>query len=63
LFIIHGKEDKINDPASSKTFIDLIPIEDKKLSIVDVARHSVFIETEEIYQSVLKDTLEWLEKH
>lgn len=63
VFIIHGKEDKINDPEASKIFIDLIPIEDKKLSIVEGGYHSLFIEAEPIYNAVRDDVLEWLEKH
>lgn len=63
MFIIHGKDDKINDPEGSKIFMNLITIEDKRIDLIDNCRHSVFNETDEINEHIMKETFEWLSVH
>lgn len=63
LFIIHGTDDKINDPRASEKFIKLAPIEDKKLLLIPNCQHSISIEAQEQYETMRTALFEWLDQH
>ena len=61
ILILHGGEDMLVSPRGSQIFFENIPIEDKKLIIYPGLYHEIFNETER--EKVLKDVLDWVEKH
>lgn len=64
LLVFHGEEDKINDIKGSEQFMKLLPKNvDAEFVSVPNARHSVFLEREEIIATVLEKVLDFLDGH
>lgn len=63
VLIVHGEDDSVNDRRASEKFIDSIKIEDKLLVEPKGGKHSLFIDTEEIFQESKQAFLDWFEKH
>lgn len=64
VLVLHGTLDFINNIEGSKTFIKLLPEEvDKELVPVEGGRHSLFIENEQIFQTVFDKVLSFLLSH
>lgn len=61
--IFHGLQDYVNDPNGSRIFIDNLAIEDKTLVEIPNCRHSVNLETDDIYESYLEQAVDWLSNH
>ena len=61
ILILHGGEDMLVSPRGSQIFFEKVPIEDKKLIIYPGLYHEIFNEIER--EKVLKDVLDWVEKH
>ncbi|KAH3673107.1 hypothetical protein WICPIJ_009913 [Wickerhamomyces pijperi] len=66
VLVIHGADDKINQPAGSEKFCQLakqVGVEDVELKIIKNARHTLFCEKPEIYEETENTILQWLDKH
>lgn len=63
VIIFHGLQDYVNDINGSRIFIDNLAIQDKTLVEIPNCRHSVSLETDDIYEPYLEQAVDWLSSH
>ncbi|KAM3163475.1 Monoglyceride lipase [Lachancea thermotolerans] len=63
VLIFHGISDTINDPKASEKFNKLCTATDKRLELVPGARHSLCLETDEVFERMFNDMHNWLLEH
>ncbi|KAM9890261.1 hypothetical protein OXX79_011560 [Metschnikowia pulcherrima] len=64
LLLLHGTNDNINDIKSSEKFVSLLPASvEKEFVPVERGRHSLFIENEQIFNSVFEKVTQFLDSH
>lgn len=61
LYLYHGTDDKITDPAGSRSVYERAPTDDKTLNLYDGFFHETHNEPER--ERVLKDLTDWLDAH
>lgn len=61
ILLMHGREDKLIDPAATQIFFDRLTVADKTLHYYDGMYHEVHNEVERAV--VFNDVLVWLDKH
>ncbi|SCW02496.1 LAFE_0F07712g1_1 [Lachancea fermentati] len=63
VLVLHGQDDRINDPQGSQSFHDLCPVTDKTLNFYPAARHSLCLETDSVFEQVFRDLSVWVLHH
>ncbi|ABN65442.2 predicted protein [Scheffersomyces stipitis CBS 6054] len=64
LLVLHGTEDHINYIKGTDEFVKLLPSAiEKQFYPIEGARHSLFIEREELYEDILAKVLAFLDSH
>ncbi|WPK23416.1 hypothetical protein PUMCH_000656 [Australozyma saopauloensis] len=64
LLVFHGKDDNINHIEGTEKFLKLLPSSvESEFVAVPEARHSVFLEKDEIVSTVIDKVVEFLDKH
>ncbi|KAH3676053.1 hypothetical protein WICMUC_002350 [Wickerhamomyces mucosus] len=65
VLILHSKEDRVNSIEGTKKFYNLIShINDKEFHVIEKdAQHTLFAETDDVYEEVEKIIVDWLKKH
>ena len=61
LFVMHGAEDRLADPAGSKAIVEGVSSEDKTLKIFDGMYHELVNEPEK--EDIMNEMLTWMEAH
>lgn len=63
MLIIHSRHDNINDFRGSEAFVKVSPANDVQLIELQNAKHSLFIDEDEVQKKVLVSIFDWLSKH
>ena len=63
LMIFQGGQDRLVYPPGAQFLHDNVGSDDKKLVIHDDGFHNLYVELEDVKQSVMKDTCDWLLQH
>jgi len=63
LLVVHGTEDQVTSPKTSKEFFNKVPTEDKTYIPFEGAYHEVHNETQDTREQFIEACISWVERH